>query len=51
MSMQFNDIIMYTDICENKDLCSITGDHNVCMIWDTVQKYMVCNNAENKRWV
>ena len=39
MSMQFNDIIMYTDICENKDLCSITGDHNVCMIWDTAQKY------------
>jgi len=52
MSMQFNDIIMYTDLCENKSI------HNMlrlvfynCMIWDTVQKYMVYNNAENKRWV
>ena len=52
MSMQFNDIIMYTDLCENKSI------HNMlrlvfynCMICDTVQKYMVYNNAENKRWV
>jgi len=52
MSMQFNDIIMYTDLFENKFIhdmlrfVKINGDHNVCMIWDTAPKLRMQQNMQ-----